>query len=109
MIDQTNGALEKAKIFANEIGMLDNLLGRLKRLDIRTENRPNTVVELYDDFAPYSFAWAWLNTTKSPGEPGRIIMNGGLIFHGRHDGGGNGGPPTFSVSLTPTTGWSIHT
>ena len=36
-------------------------------------------------------------------------MNGGVIFHGTHDGGGNGGAPTFSVCLSPTDGWSIHT
>ena len=36
-------------------------------------------------------------------------FNGGLIFHGAHDGHGSGAAPTFAVSLTPTTGWSIHT
>lgn len=39
----------------------------------------------------------------------KFWFNGGLIFHGPHDGGGNGGAPTFSVSLTPQDGWSIHT
>jgi hypothetical protein len=38
-------------------------------------------------------------------------MNGGFIFYGPHDGGGNGGVPTFSVELNPDTNphWSIHT
>jgi hypothetical protein len=36
-------------------------------------------------------------------------MNGGLIYHGKHDNGGDGGSPTFSVCLEPTNGWSIHT
>jgi len=36
-------------------------------------------------------------------------FNGGLIFHGPHDNGGDGGAPTFSVNLSPQDGWSIHT
>ncbi len=60
-------------------------------------------VELYSDFAPYSFAWTEFDPTH------RRCLNGGLIYHGSHDGGGNGGAPSFSVCLTPTSGWSIHT
>jgi len=55
------------------------------------------VVRLFLDFAPYSFEF-------SVGG-----LNGGMIFHGGHDGGGDGGGPTLSVCLTPTTGWSLHT
>lgn len=36
-------------------------------------------------------------------------FNGGLIFHGNHDGFGNGSAPSFAVTLNPTNGWSIHT
>lgn len=36
-------------------------------------------------------------------------FNGGLIFHGSHDGYGSGSAPSFSCTLTPTDGWSIHT
>lgn len=36
-------------------------------------------------------------------------VNGGIIYHGPRDGFGNGETPTFSVTLTPTTGYSIHT
>lgn len=36
-------------------------------------------------------------------------FNGGLIFHGPHDNGGDGGMPTLSVNLLPHHGWSIHT
>jgi hypothetical protein len=36
-------------------------------------------------------------------------FNGGLIYHGQHDNGGDGSAPTFSVNLTPQYGWSIHT
>ena len=38
-----------------------------------------------------------------------FTMQGGLIFHGQHDGGGDGGMPTLSVCLTPQDGWSLHT
>lgn len=36
-------------------------------------------------------------------------MNGGLLYHGAHDNGGDGGAPTFSVNLISEQGWSIHT
>ena len=44
---------------------------------------------------------------KSPKR--HTIMNGGLIFHGKHDAFGSGSAPTFAVTLEPTDGWSIHT
>lgn len=52
---------------------------------------------IYKDFAPMSFGW-------SAG-----VLVGGCIYHGEHDNGGDGGAPTFSVQLTPTYGWAIHT
>lgn len=58
---------------------------------------------LYKDFAPLSLSFILRD------EDGVAFMNGGVIFHGEHDGGGSGGAPTFSVSLTPTSGWSLHT
>jgi hypothetical protein len=60
-------------------------------------------VDLYTDFAPYSFFWIQFNLDRSRG------LIGGLIYHGPHDSGGNGGAPTFSVNLTPANGWRIHT
>ena len=61
------------------------------------------MVDLYSDFAPYSFFWSQYNTAGQRG------LSGGLIYHGQHDGGGNGGAPTFSVNLMPMSGWAIHT
>lgn len=58
---------------------------------------------LYRDFAPLSFGFSVIRAD------GRAWIHGGLIFHGPHDGGGNGGAPTYSVSLEPTEGWSLHT
>lgn len=67
----------------------------------------DTVCELYSDFAPFSFAFVM--QARKPNGGLERWFNGGLIFHGNHDGFGNGGGPTFSVCLNPTLGWSIHT
>jgi len=110
MKDLTNGALEKARKFADETGQREDLEIALVRLFSREKNEnvgnegQKSEIELYPDFAPYSFEWAWRNL-----ETNKIIMNGGLIYHGKHDNGGDGGAPTFSVSLTPQSGWCIHT
>ena len=74
-----------------------------KLLDLTRFKRDGFAIRLYTDFAPYSFYWVCLDPD------GNRWMNGGLIYHGAHDGGGSGGAPTFSVCLTPTNGWSIHT
>jgi len=57
----------------------------------------NLKATLYKDFAPLSFGF---------GDCGFV---GGLIFHGQIDGYGSGAAPTFSCTLTPVNGWSIHT
>ena len=58
---------------------------------------------LYLDFAPLSFSF------KSRYSQGGGVTNGGIIFHGPHDGYGSGAAPSFSVCLNPTFGWAIHT
>jgi hypothetical protein len=58
------------------------------------------------DFAPLSFYF--IKEVLINGKWERDY-NGGIIFHGSHDGGGNGGAPTFSVNLTPVDGWATHT
>jgi len=83
----------------------------LKGLKYREKIHPGHDTIIYRDFAPYSFGWT---RYRKPFEEGRmnredIDMNGGLIFHGQHDGYGSGSAPTFSVCLTPTNGWEIHT
>lgn len=40
---------------------------------------------------------------------GRQGLFGGIIYHGARDGYGSGQGPTFSVCLTPTEGYQIHT
>lgn len=112
MKDLTNGGLEKTRQFAEKTGQREQFESVLKRLTDREKEKnvgngmadTSSEIELYPDFAAYSFYWVWREI-----ETGRIIMNGGLIYHGKHDNGGDGGAPTFSVSLTPQSGWSIHT
>lgn len=65
--------------------------------------RGGSKVRIGLDFAPLSFGFAVIRPD------GSAWICGGLIFHGSHDGGGNGGAPTYAVCVTPTDGWSIHT
>ncbi len=95
--DNTNGALDLA--IKHNAAKNGNLLKKLDQL-----NMDKCVVMLYTDFAPLSFAFSVLSKTDFS-----LVYNGGLIYHGIHDAGGNGSAPTFSVSLTPVNGWSIHT
>jgi hypothetical protein len=86
---------ELTKKYAVSIGREKEFTESLSRL-----NKMGEVVEIYKDFAPYSFYFvAFIN--------GKRNMEGGLIYHGFD--GGDGSEPSYSVTLTPTIGWSIHT
>jgi hypothetical protein len=107
MKDCTNGELDKIRKFAKETGQIDQLnrtLSNLARWEQGEDGNkhPDVETELYTDFAPMSLYFV----RKRNGE---FAGNGGVIYHGSHDRGGDGGAPTFSVSLEPTQGWSIHT
>lgn len=60
---------------------------------------------LYRDFAPASFGYALRSRDDD-----RHFMSGGIIYHGPHDGWGNGSSPSFSVSNASArdAGWSVH-
>jgi len=112
LIDKTNGYLGIVKEFAKKIGKEDNLQENLDYLngyanDDSPECKHKTQCFLFKDFAPYSFEFVMQAKNKN-GEFQRWF-NGGLIFHGIHDGFGSGALPTLSVCLNPTDGWSIHT
>ncbi|NQU52164.1 MAG: hypothetical protein HQ522_06450 [Bacteroidetes bacterium] len=100
--DCTNGKLTKIKTFAKENHLAREFVSSFRRFKNYSEN--GYEVFLYPDWAPQSlsFLLKW---------NGKNSMNGGFIFHGVHDGGGNGSAPTFSVCLNPSTKshWSIHT
>ena len=54
------------------------------------------------DFSSRSFSFSYARD-------GKQMLNGGMIFHGSHDNGGDGSAPTFSVNLSPHDGWRLHT
>ena len=93
--------LTEVQRFAASVGKLESLQRCLDRLQRIAENLDGTV-HMGRDFAPYSFLFG-----IEAG--GRTRLNGGVIFHGSHDNGGDGSAPTYSVSLDPQDGWSIHT
>mgnify|MGYP006296935117 CR=1 FL=1 len=100
--DKSNGRLAEIKAFAKENNLLENFNNTFSRLENYSKQGFN--VTLYSDFAPLSMEF-------SITEQDKLILYGGFIFHGPHDGYGNGGLPTFSVSLSTERemGWSIHT
>ena len=109
MIDYSNGRLQEIQEFAKttppEIEQTFN--DSLDRLELMSKNRAwngeKYEVILGADFAPMSLSFCIAEEGKSP------VMNGGLIFHGKHDGHGNGSAPTFSVTVDESNGWRIHT
>lgn len=74
------------------VGEFASLQRCLDRLATMVSNsREKDEVGIYRDSAPYSFGWS----------ASGIV--GGCIYHG------NGGVPTFSVNVSSSDGWSIHT
>lgn len=97
--------LEAARLFADTIGLRDQLEERLRYLDTYSEGdeRGKSRCQLFTDFAPASFAFT-MEVKNAKGEY-KPWFNGGLIFHGPCDGGA----PNFSVSLSDEPGWQVHT
>jgi|WetSurMetagenome_2_1015567.scaffolds.fasta_scaffold111619_2 hypothetical protein len=100
MIDLTEGTLDTVKEFAISINdnSLQECLDRLEQVDKNLD----CITRISNDFADKSFYF-----TRWKGES--CLGNGGIIYHGTHDNGGDGGAPTFSVNITPQSGWCIHT
>lgn len=104
MKDLTEGKLESALVFAKSIGTesLERAVEHIKNMD---ELYPQETT-IMNDFAPHSFYFE----KKSLNE-GRVIGNGGIIFHDIQKGVGTAGVPSFSVSIEDdiTKHWQIHT
>jgi hypothetical protein len=102
MTDLTEGALQQELDYAKSIGndTLQQCIDRIKQRD----NDFESDTQITRDFAPHSFYFVRM-------KDGEFRGNGGIIFHGKHDGFGNGGAPTFSVSIgnSRETRWEIHT
>ncbi len=98
--------LAKCIKFVNEKrpDLEENLVSRFKYL----ADRKDGWVNVHSDFAPLSFYFVvmWLNPKTNKYERD---YNGGVIFHGAHDGGGSGKAPTYSVTGSPVDGWAVHT
>jgi hypothetical protein len=119
--------------WAREHGMFEGddpdaqfLKRRLDYLDKYADHEGKGLTKciLSKDFAPHSFEFTMMRRITDLEKQRELAargvnpehgvfweywFNGGLIFHGAHDNGGNGGAPTFAVSLVPCHGWSIHT
>ena len=104
--------------FAKKLGLYEDdgetnnaLANRLKYLEEYggkdADGSDHMRVRLSPDFAPMSFYFV-IEKKNAAGEWGSLF-DGGLLFHGRHDGNGSGFAPTLAVTLEPTSGWSIHT
>jgi len=88
--------------FADRTGQLKNLQTQFEHLALWR----SPFLHIYSDFAPYS---VFFMEAEDPEGKKRAGLSGGIIYHGSHDGGGDGGAPTFSVCLEPSNGWSIRT
>lgn len=101
--------MEKANLAAQKLGLEEQLNGKLAYLaNYACQEDPTaTQCTLYKDFAPLSFEF--VITKKQKDGTYAHWFNGGLIYHGPHDNGGDGGGPTFAVNVNPDNGWSIHT
>ena len=107
MVDLTNGKLDETLAFAETIndGSLKECLECLERGERNMSKNTGQTVQTFisNDFAPKSFYFSRQYAD------GGFAGNGGIIWHGKHDNGGDGSAPTYSVCLTPVNGWSIHT
>lgn len=101
IIDCTNGKLDEVRQFAKSISKEENLNNCINNLDYGKEEYQ---VSIYNDFAPKSFYFV-------REREGKMAGNGGIIFHGSHDNGGDGSYSTFSVSILNDLKphWEIHT
>ena len=102
IIDNSNGRLAEIKAFTSENNLLESFNNTFSRLE--NYSAKGYTVTLYSDFAPLSMEFSITENNK-------LVLYGGFIFHGPHDGYGNGGAPTFSVFIDSDDkpGWRIHT
>ncbi len=102
IFDNSNGRLDEIRTYATEHDLLESFKETFSRLENYSDKGYS--VTLYSDFAPLSMEFSITHENK-------LILYGGFIFHGTHDGFGNGGAPTFSVCIDPDDkpGWRIHT
>jgi hypothetical protein len=86
--DYTNGRLADIKAYTREHNLMESFNKTFSRF--KTFSQCGCEVNLYSDFAPLSIYFEIFRD-------GKFVLNGRFIFHGPHDGFGNGGAPSFSV------------
>lgn len=100
VIDHSEGALKEA-IKYSRIIKDPSLIGCIQRLRRSWQSEDNEI-HLYDDLR-FSLYFEIVNWATD-----KLVLNGGIIYHGRHDAYGAGGIAQH-VCLTPTEGWTTHT
>jgi len=100
-IDNTNGRLNNIVNFSLTHPKKATLTYCFERLKEMCEQRKNTIIILFYDWAPMSLGWSIINS-----KTGFLDLSGGLIYHGSISGehASNG-----SVIVNPVDGWQIHT
>jgi hypothetical protein len=100
--------LKTVQDFADRTSQREALDTQLTYLEGMTRNRDGLQDDLYihSDFAPMSFYFE-IFPAGSKRDLTKRLWNGGLIYHGKLENGSK--PETFSVELTPSNSWSIHT
>ena len=100
------GQFNETVKFAKATGRFENFIEHINYLH-NYAGKENTRCILRTDFAPYSFNFTMQR--KQPDGSYKYWFEGGLIYHGPHDGYGSGQNPTLSVCVNPTDDWAIHT
>ena len=103
IIDHSEGRYAKIVRFASTHPKGNSFTQCMRRLEDVAKAYPEAKCVIYNDHAPMSL---YFNISDARNER---IMNGGIIYHGSHDGFGSGSAPTFSVAIDETNGWGLHT
>ena len=109
MSDEAKKLYKEAERFARTTGQIDNFKENMDYLSgYACHEGRETRCEMYQDGAPYSFYFV-MHLKRKGEDEFKPWFNGGLIYHGPHDGFGDGGAPTFSVNINNSQGWSVYT
>jgi hypothetical protein len=100
-----NSELEKARSYANRIGLRGSLEQRLAALETFAPQEETRCV-LSAHPAPYSFSFA-VERRTGPDAWARVFR-GAVLFHGAHDRYGTRPAPPVRPTAVRTFGWMIH-
>lgn len=99
LVDHTEGKFDAVKQFVSENPQYKESFNRcLETLERIMDNNPDCNCLLFKDFAPHSLQFVFQHKET----PAKILILGGLIFHGNPD-------ESLSVQLVPSEGFALHT